>query len=175
MNPLKILLLYVNRYLRLTPLLAFAMYFSVFVIYPLTSGPSRMSIYDFNIKNCKADGWSNLLYINNFYPKNASCFGWVWYLANDFQMFLLLPWVLLAYKLFSMVGLLILLALFIANFASTFYISWHYNLNVSSAWSSGEYMQEYYIKPWVRITPYLVGLGLAMMYENYRDGLRYDE
>ena len=41
MNPLLVLKIYFNRYYRLTPLLAFIMYFSAFVIYPLTSGPAR--------------------------------------------------------------------------------------------------------------------------------------
>lgn len=36
-------------------------------------------------------------------------------------------------------------------------------------------MKIFYIKPWIRITPYLVGLALAMMYENYKDGVKYDQ
>lgn len=177
MNPLKVLLIYFQRYYRLTPLLAFAMYFSVFVIYPLASGPSRYQLYNTNIEECKAHGWSNLLYINNFYPRNASCFGWVWYLANDFQMFLLLPWILILYKFFSLIGILVLVGLLVANIVCTFIVNWQYNFNVSPLWNTdpAEFMRVFYIKPWIRITPYLVGLALAMMYENYKDGVKYDK
>lgn len=48
MNPGYIFLAYFQRYYRLTFLLAFVMYFSAFVIYPLASGPGRISLYEGN-------------------------------------------------------------------------------------------------------------------------------
>ena len=56
-NPLQVLIAYFHRYYRLTPLLAFTLYFSAFVIYPMTSGPGKMLVYNGNIENCKANGW----------------------------------------------------------------------------------------------------------------------
>lgn len=135
MNPLKVLLIYFQRYYRLTPLLAFTMYFSAFVIYPMASGPAREQLYNFNIEQCKKYGWTNILYINNYYPDNAACFGWAWYLANDFQMFLLLPWILMLYKFFSLIGIIVLVGLLVANIVCTFIINWHYNFSVSPLWN----------------------------------------
>ena len=34
----------------------------------------------------KKDGnwWKNLLFIDNLYKNEGTCFGWSWYLSNDF-------------------------------------------------------------------------------------------
>ena len=67
---------YFHRYYRLTPLLAFVMYFFAFVVYPMASGPGRTILSNYTMKNCESYGWANLLYINNFYPDlGESCFG----------------------------------------------------------------------------------------------------
>ena len=61
---------YFHRYYRLTPLLAFIIYFGAYVIYPLGSGPLGTETADFT-RRCDSYGWADLLYINNFYPKNS--------------------------------------------------------------------------------------------------------
>ena len=128
LSPIKVLIAYFHRYYRLTPLLAFIVYFSTYVIFPLTSGPVRMGVLEENVEKCKEYGWTTILYINNFYPKlqDFTCFDWTWYLANDMQMFLLLPWIVISYKATKLGGSLFILALYIANFAATFYITYHY-------------------------------------------------
>jgi len=78
-----------HRYIRLTPSLMFVMLiWSSF--YPrMITGPNKMFFQDSSNwnKNCEKYWWSNILYINNFWPTdfNAECIAWVWYLANDMQ------------------------------------------------------------------------------------------
>lgn len=37
--------------------------------------------------NCNKYFYRNLLYVNNFYPLSEMCMMWSWYLANDFQFY----------------------------------------------------------------------------------------
>lgn len=38
---------------------------------------------------CSKFWWRNILYVNNFYPLNEICLMWSWYLANDFQFYVI--------------------------------------------------------------------------------------
>lgn len=174
MNPLNVLKIYFNRYYRLTPLLVFIMYFSAFVIYPLASGPARTTLYERDIEACASFGWYNILYVNNYFDDALKCFGWCWYLANDMQMFLLLPWILMFYKLLSMLGILIMVGLFLIHYITTFVLTYHYETSPSNLFPDPHY-NDYYGKPWTRIGPYLIGIVFAMMYENFKDGVKYDK
>jgi hypothetical protein len=40
-------------------------------------------------ENCKKYWWRNLLFIQNLYPLEESCMSWSWYVATDFQLFIL--------------------------------------------------------------------------------------
>lgn len=39
--------------------------------------------------NCKRFWWRNLLLIHNFYSVDEMCMTWSWYVAADFQLFVL--------------------------------------------------------------------------------------
>lgn len=39
--------------------------------------------------NCKNYWWRNLLFIQNLYPLSEMCMSWSWYVATDFQLFIL--------------------------------------------------------------------------------------
>uniref|UniRef100_A0A336MZR2 CSON010596 protein n=1 Tax=Culicoides sonorensis TaxID=179676 RepID=A0A336MZR2_CULSO len=74
----------VLRYLRLTPV------YAVFILLQLSSlfMPSNIFLMKNFLQeqeNCRVNGWSNLLYINNYYHPNAICIGHSWYLSADFQ------------------------------------------------------------------------------------------
>ncbi|XP_052787223.1 nose resistant to fluoxetine protein 6-like [Mya arenaria] len=91
-----------HRYWRLTPMYAFVIFFYGYVylytlygpwsfIKKVKSTPGQPSLTD-GMDYCKKYWWTNLLYINNFYPNygdlGKSCLGWGWYLANDMQFYL---------------------------------------------------------------------------------------
>ncbi len=61
-----------------------------------------------------------------------TCFGWTWYLANDMQMFLILPWMVLLYKRSPLVANITMALFYITNFVVTFVVSYHYKMG---AWS----------------------------------------
>ena len=65
-----------------------------FYIY-LGSGPIWNQRAQPGIDSCKEQWWYAILLVSNVLPwKNPHhCMGWIWYLANDMQFFLLLPFV----------------------------------------------------------------------------------
>ncbi|KAL8559329.1 hypothetical protein ACOMHN_060019 [Nucella lapillus] len=96
-----IVLYYIHRYWRLTPL--YAVFLGVYVgIYPyLKEGPYQNLLGMDSESTCR-DYWHyNLLYINNVVSGtiNKMCFGWSWYLSNDMQLSFLAPLVLIPWAL----------------------------------------------------------------------------
>ncbi|CAL1278469.1 unnamed protein product [Larinioides sclopetarius] len=80
---------YVKRIVRITPAYAIVLGFYTTLFSYLGSGP-LWPAYTTN-PICK-DNWSwNLLFISNFLPPSQQCMFWTWYLAADFQFYVLSP------------------------------------------------------------------------------------
>ena len=172
---------YIHRYLRLTPSYAFVLFFSWSLTYHLAYGPAlSLPMVDPNAQ-CSKYWWTNLLYINNFYPWKLSdeCIGWGWYLANDMQFYIISPLILIpAYFLFP-VGLAIALIILVCGFITTAVIAGVFDLqanlfaniayNYSTTKTVPDFQDVLYVKPWARISPYIVGLVLGyVLYRGFR-------
>ena len=89
MQPYYLILL--HRLIRLWPMYVSCMLiFWGFMKY-FGSGPVFYQFSELAVDECNKSWWSHLLFINNFYPIPDDCMGWTWYLANDFQFFLITP------------------------------------------------------------------------------------
>ena len=82
-----------HRWIRLFPLYAFVMLITTGILPLFASGPTYFLYVDGDLSSCEEIWWAHFLYVNNFFgvpplPVNL-CLGWTWYLANDFQFFLL--------------------------------------------------------------------------------------
>ena len=183
-----IMMLYLHRYIRLTPSLALVILFYTNVLPILTKGPASLAIKQTDIlaKPCYDNWWSVLLYINNFYPEDSAmaCLGWSWYLANDMQFFIISPGVLLLMVYiekkfnghtksvlynFFIITLMCLLSMFITGI-----ITGAYDIPalLTAAMLPGNprmkqsnmIMERIYLKPYCRITPYLVGIFLGYLF-----------
>ena len=117
--------------------------------------------------------------INNIYPQSGTsgsdwysakaCMSWTWYLAVDFQLYLISPifviifwkhrkvgWCVVAFTLLSAIGVQIWLAM-----------HFHYSMNPFHYQNTvDEYHTVASIKPYTRCVPYLMGLGAAMIFHN---------
>jgi len=179
---LPLLRYYVHRYIRLTPSYAYLMFFLAY-LYPLlgsgpmwyTQGPNSLQS-----ENCITYWWTNLLYINNLYPKIQNmCMNWSWYLANDMQFYVISPIILYCMYKFKWLGVsltngILLLACFIVNGV----LIYHYklspfivdtNANFTDPTAMGptlNYIFKVYMKPYTRISPYLVGLVMGYILIN---------
>ncbi|CAL1277761.1 unnamed protein product [Larinioides sclopetarius] len=100
--------------------------------------------------------------------------GWSWYLANDMQFYIISPLLLVTLWRWPKVGYSFLGLFFSISLVSSFVITYEYKLIaglgniVDEAKNGADYMEmwsnffdKYYIKPYTRIAPYLVGMLLA--------------
>lgn len=164
-----ILTYYIHRYLRLTMVYAFLLFFWWFLTVHLGNGTGWVNGLGENstgFKNCEKYWWTNLLYINNFYPWKLGdeCMGWTWYLANDMQFYILAPLVIVPLYYFFPVGLAISAQMLIGTVVTTGVIAGtkKFSANVLLE-SNSEESNDIYIKPYSRAAPYIVGLVLGFI------------
>lgn len=92
------------------------------MIYPLLyDGPVNATIIAKN-DACKSEHWMLFVYIFNLFPiyqyaHTQPCIGWVWYLANDFQFYLISPLFIVAYRFKKWVGYLTCSLVILASMA----------------------------------------------------------
>uniref|UniRef100_A0A1Q3FMG8 Acyltransferase 3 domain-containing protein n=2 Tax=Culex tarsalis TaxID=7177 RepID=A0A1Q3FMG8_CULTA len=79
----------VNRFLRSLPLYALMMLFSVSVYDQLQVSPSAYKIMPMVRTICREKWWINALFVNNYYRPEEQCLIHTWYLAADFQLFVI--------------------------------------------------------------------------------------
>ncbi|KZC11487.1 Nose resistant to fluoxetine protein 6 [Dufourea novaeangliae] len=155
-----------KRFIRLTPAYAIVI---IFTILNFTSY-DKVSTFHFieePVNYCTKYWWRNLLYINNFYDWNELCFSWSWYIANDMQFF--------------MFGT-ILLVLFSTHFFIAAGVTAVTMLSSCIIIGYKVYVLEYvptldqlyktltviYIRPWMRIGPFIVGILTAILLEKWK-------
>ena len=156
---------YLFRYLRLTPLYGFVIFFWWKALRVVGIGPQWLSQRG-GYRHCRDHWWTNLLYVNNLVPfkteTTEECFGHGWYLANDMQFFIILPLFIVAYMYNRRAGYA---SLFVGFWASIIYSLWgagHFDWSVN-LFDGSPYGLDYYIRPWTRIPPYLVGSATALL------------
>ncbi|CAI5442306.1 unnamed protein product [Caenorhabditis angaria] len=163
-SPLTWIMYYVHRYLRLTPsIMIFIGFFTVYFAY--IQGPQAASMGNTHltqISGCKSDWWQNLLYINNFAAADGqTCYGISWYLALDFQLFLVAPIFIIALYISFKIGAALIAIGCIVSIAITYILYSQYknmSADIVITDASGKFGTYLYDKPWIRGTPYLVGI-----------------
>ena len=171
------LMYYIHRYLRITPTYAFVLFFQWFLTVHLTDGPlytSRHGPGSPEYQFCNQYWWTNLLYINNFHPWKLTeeCMGWTWYLANDMQFYIVAPLMVVMLYYSLTLGLVNVGVFLFGSFIATGSIAGYYKFDAntfypffgpSHASTVTTSSDELYIKPYARISPYLVGIVLGYL------------
>ncbi|XP_060812013.1 nose resistant to fluoxetine protein 6-like [Bombus pascuorum] len=147
----------VKRYIRLTPA-----YFVVILIAILTftwhDNVSALLPVEHPNAKCSKYWWTNILYINNFYRWDELCLTWSWYLPNDMQFFVfgsfLLTLSMTHYNIAVGIGVVTL----VSSIGSVVYTG--YTLNYHPTFDEQyKTLTYFYIRPWCRIPPYLIGMA----------------
>eukprot|EP01084_Bolivina_argentea_P262735 444439_1 len=109
-----VLLSYIHRILRLLPMMAFVLLIEWYVVDQLSSG-YRVESRTMNQYACNDRWYKILLFYDNLIRDfdDNTCFGWVWYVHTDMQMFLMLPWIILLFEWNKIFGLIMSLIPFI--------------------------------------------------------------
>ncbi|CAH0581528.1 unnamed protein product [Chrysodeixis includens] len=163
MNLLKnIHLFWLNRLLRMFPLLATVVLWEATYLNHMSDGPYWAAVAN-RVEVCRAGWWTTLLHIQNYANPSTMCIGQAWYLAIDVQLHIISPiilfWVLLGNKRIAwgalFAGLLAILA------ASTTYIfikEFQAVMMSSDAVRQQDYLSNYYINTLTRASPFFVGM-----------------
>ncbi|CAI2355346.1 unnamed protein product [Caenorhabditis sp. 36 PRJEB53466] len=171
-SPVTWILFYLHRFLRLTP--PYMIFIGFFVVYgPYIQGPYSASMFNMLIREtdaCKTNWWRNLIYINNFdLDQTKSCYGISWYLAVDTQLYLVAPVVLVALYFSFIAGAVTVVVGCIGSVAATYiYYGLYPEMGIDSFRDdpTGEW-DIIYRRPWIRCTPYLVGLLTGYVIATY--------
>ena len=149
-----IIMYYVHRYIRLTPVVAMVIGFVATLYVHLGEGPfwGQTGINGMPL-TCSKYWWKNLLYINNLYESEHMCLAQTWYLANDMQMFIASPIVLLPLFFYPTLGQIWMILLIALNWFITGYVTVYNDLGLSG----GDPTVRYFV-PWCRYGAYLVGV-----------------
>jgi len=116
---------------------------------------------------CDSYWWTNLLYINNFYPihYNDQCMGWSWYLANDWQMYVVSPIFLYVYYKSKKIGVILIDVCLMASLlgAGIYEYANNFSAYVPSMTANADYQDWVYEKFYMRIPVYFVGMLAAFL------------
>ena len=167
----------INRYLRLFPFIIISAFLISFII-PFLSNNSNYNAMAYYTENCrKLDIMIyNLLYIQNYadYIKtgNGMCIPVSWYLACDMQFFVYSIFIIVIFNKNRFMRFFIFITTFIICSASQIYLVYknNYNFNdyIHEGYDGIKQFYEFYIRPYVRISPYLLGIFFCELFLNTR-------
>ncbi|XP_017156723.1 nose resistant to fluoxetine protein 6-like [Drosophila miranda] len=152
---LNIPMMYLNRYLRLTPLLALAIPIYMRILPILGDGPLYGSVSFDHYTSCSDSWYLTLLYVQN-YVGDSICVSHSWYLAVDMQLYIVSPFLLIALYKWGRrgaAGILVLMLLLASCLFSMMVIK-----NISMASQENNPMKKIYYSTHTRASPYLIGI-----------------
>ncbi|XP_068155422.1 O-acyltransferase like protein [Drosophila tropicalis] len=144
------------RYLRLTPVYLFVVFFNDLAVRQgLDSSVFQPAKIEPN--NCRIYWWRNILYINNFYPQREMCMMWSWYMANDMQFYVMAALLLAFARKYFKATVLTLIVFLLSSWsiAGILSIQHEYTHKVALPFESFDFL---YDKPWQRVGSYIVGM-----------------
>eukprot|EP00111_Clytia_hemisphaerica_P024059 TCONS_00070940-protein len=166
-----------HRLLRLLPAYMFVILFYTYIFPHMSSGPFWFPHREDSsqVSACKKYWWSNLLFVNEFVFTNfdEGCIPWSWYLAVDTMFYLFNP--LFVYLVKRIKGIVLMVVGIVLSIGLKGYVLYYYHatpLFNTETYRDGieqedpkaalmKYLNHIYIKPYFRISPYLVGIMLG--------------
>ena len=164
----KICLVYIHRYLRITPVYAFCTMFFWSMLRYIGNGPVWFHTDEF-LGNCEDYWYTNLMYVQNFIPGyREMCHRVSWFLAVQMQLFIVSPIILLIYiKVSRWAGWVIVFVLCCNNIVIGGIVSHRYGFGVFTT-NEEDFNDRYYYMPYTRAAPYLLGIACGFVLYTYR-------
>ncbi|XP_030378610.1 nose resistant to fluoxetine protein 6-like isoform X2 [Scaptodrosophila lebanonensis] len=163
---LNVLVLYVARYIRLTPAyMAIIGFYMTWFPY-VGSGPIWKQRISLEQQRCQSSWWLNILYINNYINTDLLCMFQSWYLSVDSQLFFVAPIVIYITYRSRLIGLRLLYALVVITAAIPFAVTYVEQLDPTLMVYADEVhdlaRNDFYIKSYIkthmRASAYIIGL-----------------
>ncbi|XP_062124808.1 nose resistant to fluoxetine protein 6-like isoform X3 [Drosophila sulfurigaster albostrigata] len=159
---LNIPLMYLHRYLRLTPVVAVAILMHMKLLPIMNDGPLTYRAQFDNYDHCHRTWYLTLLYVQNYATPDL-CMNHTWYLAVDMQLYILSPIFLIAlYKWGKKAAAAIfLLMLLLSGCLFATIMTKKYPVDFAKGGISGESNRKLYWATHVHAAPWLIGLLLG--------------
>lgn len=148
-------LLFLHRYLRLTPLLIMTILFSMSLLRFLGSGPLWPNMIETLNTFCERYWWSALLYVQNYVNTKETCLGHSWYLSVDMQLFWIAPIVVYSIYRYKAKIIPVWILFVLGCVAYTLFVFWKYNYK---GFMDQNKMFNTYFQTHMRYSPWLVGI-----------------
>ncbi|CAF0747409.1 unnamed protein product [Adineta steineri] len=169
-----LILYYIHRYIRLTPVLLLMILVSINLTPYFGQGPVYPTQKGFESDDCRyVHWWTSILYTGNFINSHEMCLGITWYLHNDMQFHWIAPLALIPFVLGRKSISFIIATLFVLiGIGSILGILLYYpdmSVDVLEAFvdkPGPTFYKNIYITPWCRISAYAVGLITGFIVSN---------
>ncbi|XP_030004245.1 O-acyltransferase like protein [Sphaeramia orbicularis] len=159
LKPSTVVYYLLKRIKRIQPLHIFIMCLTISLISVVQWGPYWFPFID-TMMDCKSYWWANVLLISNLLPVHEICVPWTWYLSLDFQCYATTPLLVYIYRLnrdaFAFVAGGLLLMTTAASSVTTAVMQ--LPVFQPSTMTSENYVLYYYVRPYTRYGPYLIGV-----------------
>ncbi|XP_044030923.1 O-acyltransferase like protein isoform X1 [Siniperca chuatsi] len=161
-----------KRIKRIQPLHLFIMCLTIGLISLVQWGPYWFPFID-TVMDCKTYWWANLLLISNLLPVHEICIPWTWYLSLDFQCYATTPLLVYFYRLNRGVFAVVAGGLLLMTTVTSAVITALLQLPVfqPSTLTSENYVLYYYVKPYTRYGPFLIGVLTGIYLTTKKDQL----
>ncbi|KAI1298158.1 Nose resistant to fluoxetine protein 6 [Halotydeus destructor] len=158
-----------NRLARLTPMLYFTLALCMLVP-ALGSGPLWWEYWRPQVARCESNYWATMLYVNNWLRADAMCYLPSWYLAADFQLFVLgvflsaILWRFTKVAVWAVAGLALGSAVAVGTAVGLTGLPPTVMYNTPTESEVDDATSSIYTPTYVHLAPYCVGLllGLAL-------------
>lgn len=174
LNPGFIILM---RYIRLTPMYAYVIYFCATMFYFVGHGPMWKTIIAPEVQDCRENWWTSLLYVSNYVNADHMCMVHSWYLPCDFHYFIVAIFLCLLISKKKKTGLILLGITFITSIVVPFVIVFvntrpavlfFYLDFIRSPKTHPDFLLTY-VKSHARSTPYFVGMVAGYLFYRMRE------
>ena len=169
------MLIFHRWFILFTPAL-FCVLLANYVFHLFRNGPFFNQSWNMNCNG--SNWWASLLFINNIVPWGSGnqCMSWFWYLANDFEFFLISPLIIFTYCRNRICGYIFIFALMLGNIISTMVLTAVHNLGIIITMdNSADFFDLIYMKPWSRFAAYGVGALLGFLYYEYKQNQKAEK
>ncbi|CAH0702274.1 unnamed protein product [Spodoptera exigua] len=154
-------LFWLNRLLRMFPLLAAIALLEASYLNRWTDGPI-WNVVEGHVHRCRTSWWSTLLHVQNYMNPTNTCVGQTWYLAIDVQLHILSPillyWVLLGRKRIAWTALLAGLVAILTAATTYNFIKEFPSTMMGRPDRVMDYSVNYYMNTLTRASPFFVGM-----------------
>ncbi|CAH0550692.1 unnamed protein product [Brassicogethes aeneus] len=165
------------RYIRLTPVYAFVVFYSATLFNYAAFGPMWKTIIGPEVTDCRTNWWTNLLYISNYVNAEHMCMVHSWYLPCDFHYFIVAILICSTIHRNKRIGLILLGLVTFASVLVPFLIGYIYERPavlffypefIRAPKTHPDFLLTY-SKSHARSSPYFVGMIAGYIYFKMKD------